>query len=201
MGNQGALRRTLAAGPEGGAMTGRFTPSRFFRQYIPVGVAESTIDYGANELVARSFNAERRTVALGWYDPIGLQDAGHTYGLTGAMFADRQYGFLYSYLVTVADLGRVPDVDEAVAVAAEVDVDLEAFDLYRLQDLIVDEWPSDNLDDLVAAVVHHHARRQAAHKHFKAYAEAVYGTGIEFDVVPRRRIPVANPRLPGTVLA
>jgi len=124
------------------------------------------------DFLARTYEAERRCVAAGWYEPIGLHDAAYQHGVRGDRFANRECGFLYSYLATCAELKRVPDVDEAAHLGRDHDADFTAAELL---DLLIGYGPTghDDIDDLMAAVAFYHRSWERARRHLRMFIALV----------------------------
>lgn len=129
------------------------------------------IHTAVNRFFDQACNVERHCMALAWYDPVSYHDLAFKFWLRGANFADPVSGFLHAYLCVLAELDRRPNVDEAVAVATAVGANLEAWDIYRLQDWIVDTWPAETLDEYAEAVADHHRRRLRAQQHQREVAK------------------------------
>ncbi len=119
------------------------------------------------DFAARVYEAERRLIAAGWIDPVGLHDAACRYGLCGKRFGDPRCGFLYSFLATCAERGIHPTVDLCLRV---VEFDHTA-PLGRKDKewtwCVIHETPtrSQDLDDYVRGVVRLADFRQRTAKH------------------------------------
>jgi len=161
---------------------GEHRPKKDTRFVPPVQGPVAQIDAGVDALLTGCMLAERQAIGAGWHDPVGLHNAGHAHNLAGRDFADREAGFLFSYLVTCADLNRTPNVNEACIVGWEHGADLD--DVVpggELLDLLNEYSPvvGADLDDLVAAVAFWNCRRIRAQRHLRAVCRFV-------DVAPAR---------------
>lgn len=87
------------------------------------------IDSLAYDFLTTCFEAERRYVAGGWFDPVGLHDAAYRHNLCGNHFADPVLGFIYSYIAACADYDLQPTIDHCLTVAeAQGDVPRDRLD-------------------------------------------------------------------------
>ncbi len=158
-------------------------------------VASDTIDLAADRCLDRTYSLERQAIAAGWLDPVALHDGAHSQGVCGRMFGDALCRFLFAYLVTVADLTREPDPDEAAALADDAGLwnepgdDLICTNATDILDVVVFGADGLNTDceSLLCGVKELHQRREDAKHHYKAYVGAISGTGDEYDVVLRKR--------------
>lgn len=102
--------------------------------------ATTFLSWAAERILLRSVEVERRLVATGWHDPVGLHDAAFKAQINGDLFADRVLDFLYGYLAHCGATHRVPDEVEALEVAdLHGDVPLLRLDLDWLLRLIWNE--------------------------------------------------------------
>ena len=115
----------------------------------------TTLNDLADDFLTNCFEAERRYVAAGWFDPVVLHDAAYRHGIYGDRFADRRLGFSYSYLACCAERRIDLDVQQCLALAElQRDVSLDRFDSEWLDRLILDT-------DIEAGHVEHYARQVA----------------------------------------
>ena len=71
----------------------------------------STQVNAASAFLERTWHEERKCIAAGWLDCIGLHDAAYDHGVDGGMFVDPVCAHIFSYLLAVAELGLHPSID------------------------------------------------------------------------------------------
>lgn len=142
----------------------------------------------------RILDAERSVLAVGWLDPVGLNEAACDAGLTGGDFVEEKHSFQFAYLCTAAHLGRRPTIGEALTLATTADVYLDLDDLSAvLRHIDDDAFPSSMLPMLAKTVVENSRDRDRAQTGLREVVEIMRGQlDWDFDIIIREREPVAR---------
>ncbi len=130
------------------------------------------------EFFAKTIHAERCLLALGWLQPIKLNDAGADIQLSTSHFMNEPHGFLYWYLCLVAESQgqgkRYPDIEEYAKIAQTLRGDRVIDTIYWLDELLIQTDVIDGMIETYAeTVLDGYTRRQEAIEAFKIYRHVI----------------------------
>lgn len=123
------------------------------------------------EYIAKTLNAERCCLTLGWLNPTNLNDAGCKIKLSSDHFHSDVHGFIYYYICWCTEQKETPEVEDCCKRANELNVHIDIDDLFNLinQTDVIDG----SIDLYVGGVLDAFNRRENAKQHHKQFRHVI----------------------------